>query len=125
MDWLHITTRPMLNDRYMITFPNLPLKLFLTEICSPYPDVNRHLIQFFRTHARPGDIILTTYDDLPAAILYPLSGDRRITGQYFTTPSLLIGWYHVGRLDGIAPISCKTPKNSSGSSFPWPVIINR
>jgi hypothetical protein len=71
MDWLRITDRPMLNDRYMLTSPNLPLKLFLTEIWSSYPDVNRNLIQFFRTHARPGDIILTTYDDLPLQFYTP------------------------------------------------------
>jgi hypothetical protein len=29
MDWLRIINRPMLNDRQMLTYPNLPLKLFL------------------------------------------------------------------------------------------------
>jgi hypothetical protein len=71
MEWLHISNRPMLNDRHMITSPNLPLKLFLTELCSPYPDVNRNLIEFFQTHARPGDIILTTYGDLPLQFYTP------------------------------------------------------
>jgi len=65
MHWLRITNRPMDTNRHMLTYPNLPLKLFLTELFSGYPDVNRNLIQFFQTHARPGDIILTTYGDLP------------------------------------------------------------
>jgi hypothetical protein len=65
MDWLTITNRPSLNDRNMLTTPNLPLKLFLTELVSGYPDVNRNYIRFFQTHASPGDIILTTYGDLP------------------------------------------------------------
>ena len=65
MDWLRIINRPMDTNRHMLTYPNLPLKLFLTELFSGYPDVNLNLIQFFQTHARPGDIILTTYGDLP------------------------------------------------------------
>ena len=74
MDWLRIVNRPMVNDRHMLTYPNLPLKLFLTELFSGYPDVNRNLIQFFQTHARPGDIILTTYGDLPLQFYTSLSG---------------------------------------------------
>jgi hypothetical protein len=65
MDWLRLTNRPMLNDRHMLTFSNFPLKLFLTELFFPYADVNRNLIRFFQTHARPGEIIVTTYSDLP------------------------------------------------------------
>jgi hypothetical protein len=65
MEWLGIINRPVRTDAYMLTYPNIPLKLFLTEICRPYPDTNKNLIQFFRTHARPGETILTTYGDLP------------------------------------------------------------
>ena len=72
MDWLRYhTTAPFYNDRHMLTYPNLPLKLFLTELFSPYPDVNRNFIRFFQTHARPGDIILTTYGDLPLQFYTP------------------------------------------------------
>ena len=71
MGWLHIINRPMLNDRHMLTHPNFPLKLFLTELFFPFPDVNRHLIRFFQTHGRPGDIILTTYSDLPLQFYTP------------------------------------------------------
>jgi hypothetical protein len=49
----------------MLTYPNIPLKLYLTELSSPYPDVNQNLINFFRTHARPVETILTTYVVLP------------------------------------------------------------
>ena len=65
MEWLHITNRPVHNDPHMLSYPNIPLKLYLTELTSPYPDVNQNLIKFFRTHARPGQTILTTYGDLP------------------------------------------------------------
>ncbi len=71
MDWLHIINRPPSNDRQMLTFPNLPLKLYLEELFSTYPDVNGRLIRFFQTHARPGDIILTTYGDLPLQFYTP------------------------------------------------------
>jgi hypothetical protein len=65
LDWLRITNRPMHNDLFMLTYPNLPLKLYVGELLSPYPDVNRNLIQFFKTNAQPGETILITYDDLP------------------------------------------------------------
>jgi hypothetical protein len=71
MDWLHIINRPTLTDHQMLTYPNLPLKLFVTELFSPYPDVNYNLIRFFQTHARPGDLILTTYGDLPLQFYTP------------------------------------------------------
>lgn len=65
LDWLRISYRPLLNDVFMITYPNVPLKLYLTELSKPYPDVNQNLIRFFQAHARPGETILTTYGDLP------------------------------------------------------------
>jgi hypothetical protein len=65
MDWLGIINRPVHNDPQMLTYPNIPLKLYLTELSSPYPDVNQNLITFFRAQARPGQTILTTYGDLP------------------------------------------------------------
>jgi hypothetical protein len=71
MDWLHIINRPMLADRLMLTSPNLPLRLFLTELICGAPDVNGDLIHFFQAHARPGDIILTTYGDLPLQFYTP------------------------------------------------------
>ena len=110
MDWLHIANRPNHTNRQMLTYPNLPLKLFLTELFSAYPDVNRNFIQFFQTQARPGDIILTTYGDLPLQFYTPFQviGGYRVT---FHHPGRLIGWYPVMRFAIIATISCKTPKN--------------
>ena len=72
-NWLHLVPMELLkidntiwhNTPYMLTLPNLPLKLYLTELRSGYPDVNQSLIRFFQTHARPGDTVLTTYGDLP------------------------------------------------------------
>lgn len=71
MDWLRIIDRPPLTDQQMLTYPNLPLKLFVTELVSGYPDVNRNLIRFFQTQARPGDLILITYGDLPLQFYTP------------------------------------------------------
>lgn len=71
MDWCRISYRPNYTNRQMLTYPNLPLKLFLTELFSPYPDVNGNFIRFFQTQARPGDIILTTYGDLPLQFYTP------------------------------------------------------
>ena len=72
--------RPFHNDRHMLTYPNLPLKLFLAELSSPYPDVNQNLIRFFQTHARPGDTILTTYGDLPLQFYTSFQGLRGSAG---------------------------------------------
>ena len=47
MEWLQITNRPNHTNRQMLTYPNLPLRLFLTELFSPYPDVNRQLHPVF------------------------------------------------------------------------------
>lgn len=60
-----ITRCPKQNDPYMLTSANIPLRLYLTELFDGYPDVNQGLINFFLTHAKPGDVILTNYDDLP------------------------------------------------------------
>ncbi|MEJ2671740.1 MAG: glycosyltransferase family 39 protein [Deltaproteobacteria bacterium] len=65
VEWLGIINRPLHNDPHMLSYPNFPLKLYLNELTSTYPDVNQELIRFFQTHARPGDVILTTYGDLP------------------------------------------------------------
>ncbi len=65
MDWLRLINRPVHNDPYMLSYPNIPLKLYLTGLSSSYPDVNEGLIKFFQAHARPGQTILTAYGDLP------------------------------------------------------------
>ncbi len=65
MEWLGIINRPVDNDPYMLTYPNIPLKLYLSELTSSYPDVNQNLIYFSKTHAQPGETILTAYGDLP------------------------------------------------------------
>ena len=64
MDWLRITNRPN-NSVQMLTYPNIPLQLFLRELCLDYPDLNQSLSQFFQAQARNGDTILTNYSDLP------------------------------------------------------------
>ena len=66
MDWIGWVNRKLYNDQHMLSYPVLPLKLYLTELSSPYPeDVNQNLIRFFQTHAQSGDTIFTTYGDLP------------------------------------------------------------
>lgn len=72
-NWLHllpmarlqIQYRPADNTPYMLSYPNIPLKLYLSELLTSYPDVNQNLITFFQANARPGDTIVTTYGDLP------------------------------------------------------------
>jgi hypothetical protein len=72
MDWLGLINRPVYDDPHMLSYPNLPLQLYLTELSSPYPeDVNQNLINFFKAHAKPGDTILTTYGDLPLMFYTP------------------------------------------------------
>ncbi len=96
MDYLDIINRPVNNDPHMLTYANIPLKLFLTELSSPYPDVNQNLIKFFRTHVRPGQTILTTYGDLPLEFYTSC----KVSGglQSFTPPTepphwLVLRWY--------------------------------
>ena len=87
---------PFHNDPYMLTYPNLPLKLFLTELSSPYPDVNQNLIQFFQTHAQPGDTILTTYGDLPLQFYTSfkvLGGLQKPTPLTRPPDWLVLRWY--------------------------------
>jgi 4-amino-4-deoxy-L-arabinose transferase-like glycosyltransferase len=90
MEWLHISNRPIHTNRHMLPYPNLPLKLFLTELFSPYPDVNRNFIRFFQTQAQPGDIILTTYGDLPLQFYTPFQVIGGLQGKL--SPSRLPDW---------------------------------
>lgn len=71
MYWLRLLTPPVHNDPHMLTYPNIPLKLYFTELFSSYPDVNHNIISFFKEHAKPSDIIITTYDDLPLQFYTP------------------------------------------------------
>ena len=96
MDWLGVMNRSFHNDPYMLTYSNLPLKLFLTELSSPYPDVNQDLIQFFQTHAQPGDTILTTYGDLPLQFYTSfkvLGGLQKPTPLTRPPDWLVLRWY--------------------------------
>jgi hypothetical protein len=89
MDWLGITYRPKLNDFNTLTHPTLPLKLYLTELAHPYPDVNDGLIKFFQSQAHPGETILATYGDLPL--------------QFYTANQVM------GGLEGRLPAADKPP----------------
>jgi hypothetical protein len=96
MNWLGIINRPVHNDPYMLIYPNLPLKLFLSEERSPYPDVNQNLIRFFETHARPGETILTTYGDLPLQFYTPYRILGGLGGRIAVTRPpdwLVLRWY--------------------------------
>ena len=65
LDWAHVYHRPWHNDSAMLTAPNFPLQLFLTELHRGYPDVNAAAIACLNEAARPGDTVLATYGDLP------------------------------------------------------------
>ncbi|NMC51017.1 MAG: glycosyltransferase [Desulfovibrio sp.] len=60
-----LINRPWENDFRMLTSLNFPLKLYLTELFSGYPDVNAHIIDFFKKNAAPGQTVLAEYGDLP------------------------------------------------------------
>jgi hypothetical protein len=97
MEWLHIINRPTHNNRQMLTYPNLPLRLFLAELFSPYPDVNRNFIRFFQTQARPGDIILTTYGDLPLQFYTPFQVIGGLEGHILPSrpPDWVVSRYEI------------------------------
>jgi hypothetical protein len=71
MERLKIVNRPWENDFRMLTSTNIPIKLFLAEIIRGYPDVNIGLIDFFLTHAKPGQTILAEYGDMPLQFYTP------------------------------------------------------
>ncbi len=83
MEWVGMINRPLHNDDGMLTHANVPLKLFLTELTTGYPDVNQHLIDFFQTQARPEETILVTYGDLPLQFYTP---HQVMGGLQGTTP---------------------------------------
>lgn len=96
LDWLGLLYRPVHNDPHMLTYPNLPLKLYLSELSSPYPDVNQNLIRFFKTHAHPGDTILTTYGDLPLQFYTSFKVVGGLQGHIPLSPPpdwLVLRWY--------------------------------
>jgi hypothetical protein len=81
----------------MLTYPNFPIKLYLTELLAGYPDVNQQFIGFFKTQARSGDTILTTYGDLPLQFYLPcrvvggLEGEINFPGE---TPDWVVRRWH-------------------------------
>lgn len=97
MDWLQIANRPHHTNRQMLTSPNLPLRLFVAELISPYPDVNRHFIRFFQAQARPGDLILTTYGDLPLQFYTPFQVIGGLQGRVSVSrpPDWVVSRYEI------------------------------
>lgn len=96
LGWLGISNRPVHNDPHMLAYPNIPLKLYLTELSSPYPDVNQNLINFFRAQAQPGQTILTTYGDLPLEFYTSARVIGGLQGHLPQTPPpewLVLRWY--------------------------------
>ncbi len=71
MERLKIVNRPWQNDFRMLTSLNFPIKLFLTELCCGYPDVNTAIVDFFKTHAKPGQTVLAEYGDLDLQFYVP------------------------------------------------------
>ncbi|MBF0481056.1 MAG: glycosyltransferase family 39 protein [Desulfovibrionaceae bacterium] len=93
MEKLHIVNRPWQNDSHQLTWSNIPLRLFLTELVCGYPDVNAALIDFFNKNARPGEVILAEYGDMVLQYYTPF----RIIGglQGAIDPSLKPDWISV------------------------------
>jgi 4-amino-4-deoxy-L-arabinose transferase-like glycosyltransferase len=97
MEWLFMYNRPDYTNRLMLSYPDLPLRLFLTELFSPYPDVNGNFIRFFQTHAKPGDIILTTYGDLPLQFYTPFQVIGGLQGEVSASqpPDWVVSRYEI------------------------------
>jgi len=97
MDWLQIANRPNYSNHQMLSYPNLPLKLYLAELFSPYPDVNRNFIRFFQAQARPGDLILTTYGDLPLQFYTPFQVIGGLQGKISASrqPDWVVSRYEI------------------------------
>lgn len=71
MERLKIVNRPWEHDFRMLTSCNFPIKLYVTELCCGYPDVNAAVVAFFRSHARPGQTVLAEYGDLVLQFYMP------------------------------------------------------
>jgi hypothetical protein len=71
MTWLKIVNQPLHNNINMLTHPNSPIKNYVVELFAEYPDTNQNLIRFFNQHAKPGDVILVSYGDLPLQFYTP------------------------------------------------------
>jgi len=95
MEKLTIVNRPWENDSRQLTWPNVPLRLFMTELACGYPDVNAALIDFFNKNARPGEVILAEYGDMVLQYYTPF----RIIGglQGPIDPSIKPDWVSVRR----------------------------
>ena len=71
MEKLRLVNRPWQNDLTQLTSVNIPLKLHITELFSPYPDVNQALIGFFNANAKKGQTILAEYGDMTLQFYTP------------------------------------------------------
>ncbi|MFH1139010.1 MAG: glycosyltransferase family 39 protein [Pseudomonadota bacterium] len=65
MDWLGWVNRPWHTAFNMLNYPDIPLRLHLTETTSDLGDVNRCAIDFFRENAGRDDVVFANYGDLP------------------------------------------------------------
>jgi hypothetical protein len=84
MERLKIVNRPWQNDFRMLTSLNFPIKLFVTELVCGYPDVNAAIVEFFKTHAKPGQTVLAEYGELP--LLFYVDGLRILGGLQGPVP---------------------------------------
>lgn len=71
LQWLGVANQPWKTDFRMLDYPNFPIKLFVTELTCGYPDVNAAIVEFFRTHAKPGQTVLAEYGDMPLHFYLP------------------------------------------------------
>jgi 4-amino-4-deoxy-L-arabinose transferase-like glycosyltransferase len=95
MVWLTIPNQPLHNDINMLTHPNLTLKNYLSELFTKQADVNQCLIDFFNRHAKPGDVILTSYGDLPLQFYTPFQVIGGLQGRVpFDNPDWIVKRYY-------------------------------
>ncbi len=84
MERLKIVNRPWQNDFRQLTSLNFPIKLFATELVCGYPDVNSSIVEFFKTHAKPGQTVLAEYGELP--LMFYVDGLRVLGGLQGPVP---------------------------------------
>lgn len=78
-NWLHVVSleyawriyAPYNNTYLQLSWPNIPLQLYIAEAICEADDVNESLVKFFNAHAKPGDVIFSEYNDLTLQFYTP------------------------------------------------------
>ena len=97
--------RPWHATYNMLVCPDIPLRLFLTEVTSDYKDVNQCAIEFFKKNANKDDTIFANYGDLPLMFYTDLQVYGGLQGRV-PPPDRLPDWVLVRPFFGLARTGC-------------------